>query len=359
MVLLQIKERKCDVYYQASNIIQMKASIIMPTYNKDKYLDLTLSGFCNQTYENFEIIIVNDGSYDNTEEIIKKYSKTINIIYRAQDNRGRSAARNAALSLAVGEIIIFCDDDRIPDKNFIYEHVSLLKDKKKIVSVGNKMELISILKRDSLYKFSFFLEMLNKSMLNIENYYDDIKLFSDKDVIENFNDILEKFLLLEPADNFKLAKEHYGDELKGCNFGWAMATTANMGMNRNDLDNIFFDSNYIGWGMEDTDFAFQLYKEKSMFVIASKAINYHQYHEKDSNYLITLKQNLQYFHEKYTDLEAVLFAYYLGSEMNIIDLNNIYNCINSNPCNIVYKDYLKLISDTILGKKYINISSLS
>ena len=89
-----------------------KVSIIIPCYNQAQYLDDTLSSVLNQTYTNWECIIVNDGSADNTAEIAKKWCKLDNRFkYVYKDNGGLSSARNAGLKVAIGSYIQFLDAD--------------------------------------------------------------------------------------------------------------------------------------------------------------------------------------------------------------------------------------------------------
>ena len=89
-----------------------KISIVVPVYNTAKYLEQCLNSLCLQTYKNLEIICVNDGSTDNSLEILAKYSdmdKRIVIIN--QENQGQSAARNAGQNAATGEWITYVDSD--------------------------------------------------------------------------------------------------------------------------------------------------------------------------------------------------------------------------------------------------------
>ena len=98
----------------------MKYSIIIPVYNTSKYLKKCLDSIINQTYKDYEVIIINDGSTDNSLDIIKEYSsKNKSIKYKSIKNSGLSVARNTGVSLARGEYILFLDSDDYIDKNLL------------------------------------------------------------------------------------------------------------------------------------------------------------------------------------------------------------------------------------------------
>lgn len=87
-------------------------SIIMPVYNSEKYVSEAIESVCNQSYENWELLIVNDGSTDHTQEIIENYSEKdsrIKVFHRK--NEGVSMARNFALNQIRGEYVTFIDSD--------------------------------------------------------------------------------------------------------------------------------------------------------------------------------------------------------------------------------------------------------
>lgn len=95
-------------------------SIIIPAYNAEQFLAETLSSVFSQTYSNIEVIVVNDGSSDNTEALLQKLQQTeprLKII--SQNNQGISAARNAGINHAIGEFIAFVDSDDRWDLTFL------------------------------------------------------------------------------------------------------------------------------------------------------------------------------------------------------------------------------------------------
>ena len=89
-----------------------KISVIIPVYNVEKYLVRCLDSVLGQTFKDFEVICVNDGSPDKSGEILSEYSKKDNrIIVITQNNQGLSMARNNGLNIAKGEYVCFCDSD--------------------------------------------------------------------------------------------------------------------------------------------------------------------------------------------------------------------------------------------------------
>ena len=92
----------------------IKVSVILPIYNVAPYLDETFMSLLNQSLKEIEIIAVNDGSIDNSEDIIRKYQqKDPRIKYIYQANQGQSVARNTALLQATGQYIYMMDSDDI------------------------------------------------------------------------------------------------------------------------------------------------------------------------------------------------------------------------------------------------------
>lgn len=90
----------------------IKYSFIVPVYNTEKFLKKCLDSLVNQTYKDFEIIVVNDGSTDKSSSIISKYQKKYkNIIVIDKENEGLSMARNRGVQKSSGKYIIFVDSD--------------------------------------------------------------------------------------------------------------------------------------------------------------------------------------------------------------------------------------------------------
>jgi len=97
-------------------------SIIIPTYNRANLLSIAIESVLSQTYPSWELIIIDDGSTDNTKEVVLKYSDD-RIRYIYQENQERSAARNNGIRNAFGDWICFLDSDDFYDSSFLMELV--------------------------------------------------------------------------------------------------------------------------------------------------------------------------------------------------------------------------------------------
>ena len=86
-----------------------KVSVIIPTYNRAEYVTHAIDSVLAQTYTDYEIIVVDDGSADNTKDVLLPYMDRIRYIY--QENAGLSAARNTGIKAAKGDWIAFLDSD--------------------------------------------------------------------------------------------------------------------------------------------------------------------------------------------------------------------------------------------------------
>lgn len=113
-------------------------SVIIPVYNEEKYLFHCLSSLQNQTYKNFEVIIVDDGSTDKSIEIEKKFDTVL----IKQNHKGAGAARNKGVLSSKGEIIVLLDADMKYDKKYIEKLISPILEGEAI-GTFNKEELVA------------------------------------------------------------------------------------------------------------------------------------------------------------------------------------------------------------------------
>jgi len=141
----------------------MKASVVIPTYNDLKFLKKALPKICNQSFEDFEVIVVNDGSTKATREYLLNYLEKVGTRFMAlhlPKNMGVCVARNKGMKLARGEIVVNMDADCIPTKNWLQELVKPFEDK----AVG----VVS-----SYGAFGGTSTAFRKSALVLNGYYDE------------------------------------------------------------------------------------------------------------------------------------------------------------------------------------------
>ena len=120
----------------------MKISVVMPVYNaKEEYLREAIESILNQTYTDFEFIIVNDGSTNNSEEVILSY-KDKRIVYLKQDNQGVAKSLNNGIDIAQGEYIARMDSDDISLPERFAKQVKFLDEHPEISILGSWYETL-------------------------------------------------------------------------------------------------------------------------------------------------------------------------------------------------------------------------
>jgi glycosyltransferase involved in cell wall biosynthesis len=105
-------------------------SVVIPCYNYGRYLGVSISSALNQTYKNIEIVCVNDGSTDDTDEAIKPFLDDPRVKYMKQENVGQAKARNAGIRKSNGSLIAFLDADDKWEEEKLEKQISLFSEEK-------------------------------------------------------------------------------------------------------------------------------------------------------------------------------------------------------------------------------------
>ncbi len=213
-----------------------KVSVVVTTYNRPDALYMVLKGLHAQTYNNFEVIVADDGSGTQTMDMTRKMQ--LNVRYHLnhiwQEDRGFRAAkaRNKAVAASKGAYLIFLDGDCVPLPGFIQKHMCLAESGWFVR--GNRVMLSEsftrwILENDvDISQFNFFHFLRHRLSGRI------------KRIISFF------YLPLGPARKLFSRK-------------WKGAKTCNLGMWRKDFIHVNgFDERYTGWGHEDADLVVRL-----------------------------------------------------------------------------------------------------
>ena len=113
-------------------------SIVVPIYNAEKYLDRLINSVLDQNLDSFELILINDGSKDNSLDVMKKYSKNKNIKIIDKPNSGVSSTRNLGIKTAKGKYITFIDSDDYYRENSLNKVIEKIKLKSELIVFSSK-----------------------------------------------------------------------------------------------------------------------------------------------------------------------------------------------------------------------------
>lgn len=283
----------------------MKISVVIPTFNKQDLLYLTLQSFQLSMFKEFEIIVVNDGgsSLSRIEDVRWKFPCRI----VECKHLGRGSARNTAIEMANGELIVFNDDDTIVPPNFLSLIWNEYCSNRKCIIIGQRRQLYL---EES--------EKNNSSRLHFD--WNNLLARSKEDI---YTSQTRKSI-------FKKRKiSHH----------WLTCTTGNMAVERERLITCgCFDTNFEGWGFEDIELGYRLIGSGMQVYYNDEIINYHIEHDrKRTEMILEMQKNMLYFYNKYNrKKELYLFwLFYIGRiSLNEFDLET-YRELDNNE-NIIY-----------------------
>ena len=171
-----------------------KITVIVPVYNVEHYLEKCLDSLIDQTYKNLEIIVVNDGSTDNSGTICQEYAqKDDRIVYIEKENGGLSDARNVGLDKMTGSYVTFVDSDDWVESDYVEVLYNKLIESQADVSVGN---YYSYNEDERMYYFH----------INGDSYYE--KVYDNVSIFENLYESKEmkNFALISACGKLYKAK---------------------------------------------------------------------------------------------------------------------------------------------------------
>lgn len=215
---------------------QLGVSIIVTTYNWPSALDRVLSGLCAQRYERFEVIIADDGSKEETGEIIQIWQKRapfpIKHCWHPDEGFRAAMIRNRAVALAQYDYLIFLDGDCVPLPRFVHNHAKLAEQGHFVA--GNRL-------------------LLNQPFT--------IKALTQKIALEEFTLIKWAWTTMRRECNrfLPILTLPIGRLRKLAPQAWRGVKTCNLGLWREDYIRVNgLDENYVGWGFEDSDLIVRL-----------------------------------------------------------------------------------------------------
>lgn len=279
--------------------VPVRLSIVIPTSNKATYIDMVLMSIeKNLNIDNIELLIIDDGSVDNTSEVVLEHKKYLNINYLYQSKAGLSAARNKGIVNANAEYILFLDDDRVVEKNY-FSHTEF--ESFSDITIGRRKEI-------------FYCDFVNRSELFKDALLNDFE--TEKKKIKN-----ERYYLKTLPLSF----------INECAIPWVGCTFSNTLIKKNVFRKVgLFDENFIGWGFEDLEFAYRSYCSGCSFSWNKTMSSIHIYHSHSTGLLEQRAMNYLMFLKKYEKYEIKLYREFMENRIDVCAYNEIIKNFNKN-----------------------------
>lgn len=257
---MQISVSPKEVFFHERARVHI--SIVIPTRNRAEKLKTCLQKLREQDYKDFEVVVVDDGSSDNTREVVKNFAG-LEIKYIYQEHIQQGAARNKGIKNAGGKYIAFIGDDIFPETCWLSEHIKLHERNKRIAVLG-----LTLWPRD--WKINDFMKYLAPN---------------------------------GPQFNYGIIKD-----INNC--GWDFFLTSNISLEKTWFEHDLFDENFRGWGYEDLELGYRLEKKGLRIVFNDKAIAYHHHYYDNPETFLKKQKNAAisalYFSKKFPELKRVL-----------------------------------------------------
>ncbi|GAA2135445.1 glycosyltransferase family 2 protein [Glycomyces algeriensis] len=312
-------------------------SLVMATCDKREYLALTLESLLAQTESRFEVVLCDDGTRGGVADVVAPFKDRLELQLVVQENRGRAAARNAALERVRGDLVVFIDDDRLAAPGFVAAHADAADGGGVI---GWKRRALTWWRPGMLPIGEADLVRLAFRLGGTARLREPLRLLEPGELTADAEGALARVDLGEERDNYRQVVDAFGPGLEGFRFGWGLATTANLSVPREALDEAGgFDEAFTGWGMEDTDLSYRLARAGLRFSVDAAAVNYHQVHPlADPDPVAAgrimkaqLTRNLAHFCGRHRSIEAHLFRGYWANAMTLIEADALLKRAEVDP----------------------------
>jgi glycosyltransferase involved in cell wall biosynthesis len=191
------------MFDKINNSVAPLVSVILPTFNRGKIIKRAINSVINQTYKNWELIIIDDGSTDITSDVVGQFLSDSRIKYLYQENGGPSAARNLGINNARGSFLCFLDSDDEFLENKIELHLLKMRKFNAIISISNVEVAYNNSRRIKKYSFDSFyisyLDLIDSKIGSLMNIFlnreslENIKFDNELSISEDLDLILKIF----------------------------------------------------------------------------------------------------------------------------------------------------------------------
>ncbi|MFY4776548.1 glycosyltransferase [Metabacillus sp. RGM 3146] len=289
-----LEEKIFTNFEGSTNEQDIKVSIIMPCYNKYELVSLSLHCLLKQSFNPswFELILIDDCSDDQTPNIPNEIDPPFRFKYiRPAKNMGRSCARNLGLFHALGEVIIFLDAEMLTEPEFVENHY-------KHHAINQNVVVCGAMHNRRIY--TYLMNPFDKQML--------FPLITERAIDNN----LFKYVSFPDWYGLKVLNEgvsHFGNDLTDFSLPYIAFLSGNVSVRKNQLEKTgFFDESFKGWGSEDWELGYRLYKNGARFILDPSTFCYHQEHPASLNNFPEAMENLCKFINKFPNIDVLGLA---------------------------------------------------
>jgi GT2 family glycosyltransferase len=289
-----------------------RASLVIPTRNRCAALARTLTSLTVQDTSDFEVIVADDGSTDDTPAVVRRFDERLDLRYLRKAHRGIASARSSAMRVARGDVIIQTDDDRLATPSFVADHLAGHAGGAPRVLAGQQRALLAEWSATAALPASAVAATLARHPeLAAAFLLPSAELISAAALGEDLPGILAGFELPEPWwTGYALPIiGRYGPDLAGFAFPWTMAVGGNSSLPRALAEQIgYLDEEFQGWGLEDTDFHFRLCQAGATTHILPNATSYHQLHHRGAERHVEWTINARRLLRKHASVDLALYV---------------------------------------------------
>jgi GT2 family glycosyltransferase len=271
----------------------VKISVVIPSYESCRELELCLIslGHCVDPDLDFEVVVVDDGSSDGTWAMLDGFAAAyplISVFIPRTETSGRAAARNAGIARATGDVVLMVDADSIVTPGLIAEHVRYHRLRPDVVVIGSRHELKPGHVDVDQLRHRFTLTALPR---------------------------------LSRGDDRERVFGVFSANLNNLATRWHYLYSCNVSVRREHLTAVgCFDERFRGWGFEDTELGWRLWRRGLAFAYNPDAIVYHQQaHDMSPRLYAQWRRNLGRFTAKYPREPVIALQSILASEIDWLD----------------------------------------
>ena len=297
-------------------------SVVIPTRNRATRLRTTLESLSAQTFRDFEVIVIDDGSGDETPSLLRHLSDAVQAPGHSLriSGQGRACARNAGLEIARGEGLVFIDDDRLCDPKMLAAYAAAFLQQDAIF-LGWQRGVLSHVE-PALWDCAIEGERV-RQVLPLR----PVSALSLLEPTQTASGNIPSHLCFEEpffAEWFLPVHATFGDDFGGFQLPWALGATGNLAVRREHVEAVGgFDEAFTGWGLEDTELLYRLSLGGLGTAVVRGALNYHQLHVRPQKNWSDWCRNAQVLLAKHPADAIQRFVSGITSGLNLLETDSL------------------------------------